>query len=91
MASFRAAFEMDKEGLAGIDKWSGCVRRELRFYRARVGGKRRTDKVWAANFPESDVAWRLSSAAMYELRPWVSTTLDAGVDRDVVPMVGNLI
>jgi vacuolar protein sorting-associated protein 53 len=91
MAAFRAAFEMDKDGLTGIDKRFGWVRRELRSNWARLGGERRADRGWAAIFPESwDVAWRLSSAAMRELRSWVCTTLDAGADHDVVSMVRAL-
>lgn len=90
MMAFRAAFEMDKSGMLSIERRFSWIRRELRSNWAQLGGES-TDCGWGIIFPASwDVAWRVASAAMREVRTWVCSTLDAGADRDVVAMVGAL-
>lgn len=88
--AFRAAFEMDSAGLAGVDKRFGWLRRELRVNWARLGGER-MDRGWGAVFPDDwGVAWRVADGIVRELRDWTSSTLDAGADRDVAVMVSAL-
>lgn len=88
--AFRAAFEMDKNGLSGVEKRFTWLRRELRVNWARLGGER-IDRGWGVVFPNDwGVAWRVADGIVRELREWTSSTLDAGADRDVAVMVSAL-
>lgn len=88
--AFRAAFEMDKRGLSGVEKRFTWLRRELRVNWARLGGER-VDRGWGVVFPDEwGVAWRVADGIVRELREWTSSTLDAGADRDVAVMVSAL-
>jgi vacuolar protein sorting-associated protein 53 len=90
MLAFRAAFEMEKSGLASIEKRFTWVRRELRSNWPVLAGER-SNRGWGIIFPDAwDVAWRLTSACMREISEWVAGTLAAGADRDVVALIGAL-
>lgn len=90
LLSFRAAFQMDKSGISGIDKRYAWIRRELRSNWARLGGESE-DRAWGLIFPiEWDMPWRIAHALLQEVRVWASETLKAGADRDVIAMVGAL-
>lgn len=88
--AFRAAFEMDASGLAGVERRFSWLRKELRLNWARLGGER-IDRGWGRVFPDEwGVAWRLADGLVKELRESTSKTLDAGADRDVAMMVSAL-
>jgi vacuolar protein sorting-associated protein 53 len=90
MLAFRAGFEMEKTGLGSIEKRFAWVRRELRSNWPVLAGER-SNRGWGVIFPDAwDVAWRLTSACMRELGEWVSSTLAAGADRDVIALIGAL-
>ncbi|KAI0563101.1 vacuolar protein sorting-associated protein 53 A [Gracilaria domingensis] len=89
-AAFRAAFEMDKSGFAGVDKRFAWLRKELRVNWARLGGEK-VDRGWGRVFPnEWGVARRVAEGIVAELREWTSQTLDIGADRDVAIMIRAL-
>lgn len=88
--AFRAAFEMDTSGLAGVERRFAWLRKELRMNWARLGGER-VDRGWGKVFPgDWGVAWRVADGLVKELREWTGKTLDTGADRDVAAMVGAL-
>lgn len=88
--AFRAAFEMDASGLAGVERRFAWLRKELRVNWARLGGER-VDRGWGKVFPNDwGVAWRVADGVVQELRAWTEKTLDTGADRDVAAMVGAL-
>lgn len=89
-SAFKAAFEMDSSGFAGIERRFSWTRKELRMNWARLGGER-VDRGWGKVFPEEwGVAWRVADGLIRELREWTGSTLDAGADRDVAVMVAAL-
>lgn len=88
--AFRAAFEMDSSGFAGVDRRFSWIRNELRQNWARLGGER-VNKGWGLVFPDDwRVYRRVADGLVQELRHWTSQTLDAGADRDVAIMVSAL-
>ncbi|PXF45444.1 Vacuolar protein sorting-associated protein 53 A [Gracilariopsis chorda] len=89
-SAFRAAFEMDRSGFAGIDKRFAWLRKELRANWAHLGGEM-VDRGWGRVFPEHwGVARRVADGIVAELREWTSRTLDVGADRDVAIMIRAL-